>query len=81
MHDADEMMAQITAERLVEHLERSVYVVSRRIPGDGHARHVRTLWRTIFSGGRWWTNGRELRSSVLPLVLLARGNGNSRSEP
>ena len=30
MHDADEVMARITAERLVEHLERSGYVVMHK---------------------------------------------------
>jgi hypothetical protein len=33
-HDADETMARITAERLVEHLERSGYVVMHK-PGLG----------------------------------------------
>ncbi len=30
VHHADEMMARITAERLIQHLERSGYVVMRR---------------------------------------------------
>jgi hypothetical protein len=30
VHDADELMARITAERLVEHLERSGYVVMHK---------------------------------------------------
>ena len=30
VHDADEVMARITAERLVEHLERSGYVVMHK---------------------------------------------------
>ena len=34
VHNADETMAQITAERLVEHLERSGYVVMHK-PGLG----------------------------------------------
>jgi hypothetical protein len=34
MRDADEMIAQITAERLVEHLEQSGYVVMHK-PGLG----------------------------------------------
>jgi hypothetical protein len=32
VHDADEIMARITAERLVEHLERSGYVVMHKPP-------------------------------------------------
>ncbi len=36
VHDADEMMAQITAERLVEHLERSGYVVTHKAPLGQH---------------------------------------------
>jgi hypothetical protein len=36
MHDADEMMARITAERLVEQLERSGYVVMHKPPLDQH---------------------------------------------
>jgi hypothetical protein len=34
VHDAGEIMARITAERLVEHLERSGYVVMHK-PGLG----------------------------------------------
>ncbi|MGH7187942.1 MAG: hypothetical protein ACREF0_02020 [Acetobacteraceae bacterium] len=30
VHHADEVMARITAERLIQHLERSGYVVMRR---------------------------------------------------
>jgi hypothetical protein len=36
VHDADEMMARITAERLVEHLERSGYVVMHKPPLGQH---------------------------------------------
>jgi hypothetical protein len=36
MHDADETMAQITAERLVEHLEWSGYVVMHKPPLGQH---------------------------------------------
>jgi hypothetical protein len=36
VHDADETMARITAERLVEHLERSGYVVMHKPPLDQH---------------------------------------------
>lgn len=32
VHDADELMARVVAERLVEHLERSGFVLCRR-PG------------------------------------------------
>jgi len=32
VHHADNMMAQITAERLVEHLERSGFVVMKKPP-------------------------------------------------
>jgi len=35
-HGADEIMARITAERLVEHLERSGYVVMRKPPLGQH---------------------------------------------
>ncbi len=35
-HDADETMARITAERLVEHLERSRYVVMHEPPLGQH---------------------------------------------
>jgi hypothetical protein len=35
-HDADETMAPITAERLVEHLERSRYVVMHKPPREPH---------------------------------------------
>ena len=35
-HDADETMARITAERLVEHLERSGYVVMHKPPLGQH---------------------------------------------
>ena len=36
VHGADEIMAQITAERLIEHLERSGYVVMHKPPPDPH---------------------------------------------
>jgi hypothetical protein len=36
VHTADEMMAEITAERLIEHLERSGYVVMHKPPLDTH---------------------------------------------
>jgi len=36
VHGADEIMAQITAERLIEHLERSGYVVMHKPPLDPH---------------------------------------------
>ena len=36
MHDSDEVMARITAARLVEHLERSGYVVMHNPPLDQH---------------------------------------------
>ena len=37
MHGADEIMAQITAERLIEHLERSGYVVMHKPALDPHS--------------------------------------------
>jgi len=37
VHDAAEMMAGIVAKRLVEHLERSGFVVMRKPPIDGAA--------------------------------------------
>jgi len=36
VHDADEVMARITAERLVEHLGRSGYVVMHKPPLGQH---------------------------------------------
>jgi hypothetical protein len=36
VHDADEMMARITAERLVEHPERPGYVVMHMPPLGQH---------------------------------------------
>jgi hypothetical protein len=36
VHDADKLMAQITAERLVEHLKRSGYVVMHKPPLGQH---------------------------------------------
>jgi hypothetical protein len=36
VHDADETMARVTAERLVEHLERSGYVVMHKPPLGRH---------------------------------------------
>jgi hypothetical protein len=38
VHDANETMARITAERLVGHLERSGYVVMHRTPLGQHGR-------------------------------------------
>jgi len=34
IHDADEMMSQITAERLVRHLDRCGFVLMRRPPAS-----------------------------------------------
>ncbi len=36
-HNADELMAEIVARRLVEHLERAGFVVMKRSPAPGHA--------------------------------------------
>jgi hypothetical protein len=35
--DADTMMADIVAKRLVEHLQRSGYVIMKRPRGPGHS--------------------------------------------
>ena len=51
VHDADELMARITAERLVEHLERSGYVVM-------HKPH----WATMGRRGTWPGGLRRRRS-------------------
>jgi hypothetical protein len=37
VHNADELMSEIVAKRLVEHLERSVFVVMKRPPLGGHS--------------------------------------------
>jgi hypothetical protein len=37
VHNADEIMSAIVAKRLVEHLERSGFVVMKRPPIDGGA--------------------------------------------
>ncbi len=46
VHHADEMMARITAERLVQHLEKSGYVLMRRpdaaAPSTSSHRHPNT---------------------------------------
>jgi hypothetical protein len=36
VHDADEVMADIVARRLVEHLHRSGFVVLKKPPSGGH---------------------------------------------
>lgn len=36
-HEADELMARITAKHLVEHLQRSGFVVMKRPAGPGHS--------------------------------------------
>jgi hypothetical protein len=36
VHDADAMMARITAERLVEHLRQSGFVVMKKPPARAH---------------------------------------------
>src|SRR5271165_3961780 len=41
VHDADEVMARITAERLVEHLERSGYAVMCKPPAASRPGHRR----------------------------------------
>ncbi len=37
VHNADEIMAEIVAKRLVEHLERAGFVVMKRVPIVGGA--------------------------------------------
>jgi hypothetical protein len=37
VHQADEYMAQIAAERIVEHLERARFVVMKKPPLGGHS--------------------------------------------
>ena len=37
VHNADEIMSEILAKRLVEHLERSGFVVMKRPPLGGHS--------------------------------------------
>lgn len=37
VHHADEMMARITAERLVQHLRDAGFVVMRQLPRQGHS--------------------------------------------
>ena len=37
VHDADSMMARITAQRLVEHLERAGFVLMKRPPTQPHS--------------------------------------------
>jgi hypothetical protein len=37
VHNADEIMAEIVAKRLVEHLERAGFVVMKRPPASGAA--------------------------------------------
>jgi len=37
VHNGDEFMARITAQRLVAHLRRSGFVVMRRTPPKGHS--------------------------------------------
>ncbi len=40
VHNADELMSLIVARRLVEHLERSGFVVMKRPPIGGSAPHA-----------------------------------------
>jgi hypothetical protein len=44
VHDADEAMARITDERLVEHLERSGYVVMCKPPLGQHGAPGNLAW-------------------------------------
>ena len=37
VHQADEFMARIAAERLVQHLERSGFVLMKQPPGPAHS--------------------------------------------
>jgi hypothetical protein len=51
VHNADEVMAEIVAKRLVEHLERSGFVVMKRplIQGGGARTRFRGLTRRLSS--------------------------------
>lgn len=44
MHDADEVVARITAERLGEHLEQSGYVVMQAPPAPNHSNTGHMPW-------------------------------------
>src|ERR1700691_165046 len=48
-NDAGEMMAAIVAKRLVEHLERSGFVVMKKPPIGGGAAITRRAWRCCAS--------------------------------
>jgi len=37
IHNADEIMAEIVAKRLVRHLERSGFVILKKPPSGGHS--------------------------------------------
>jgi hypothetical protein len=52
-HGAGEIMAQIVAERLVEHLERSGFVVMKRPPAGGarSAAEASRPWRRARQAG------------------------------
>jgi hypothetical protein len=60
-HDAAEMMAQIVAKRLVEHLERSGFVVLKKPPIGGSAPP-----RPARSSGPTVLRSRPLRAHFLP---------------
>jgi hypothetical protein len=53
VHDADEAMAPITAERLVEHLERSGYIVMRTPPMGGHPPSAHGVREAVSIVGRF----------------------------
>ena len=59
-HDADALMADIIAKRLVRYLERACYVVMKRPPLGGHSRvgqgldrRIRSAWPTAAIEESW----------------------------
>jgi hypothetical protein len=52
VHNADELMSAIVAKRLVEHLERSGFVIVKRVPISGAAPRARGFERYRPAAGR-----------------------------
>ena len=55
VHNADELMSEIVAKRLVEHLERAGFVVMKRMPFTGGALRSHAIWR--LTARKNWNRG------------------------
>jgi hypothetical protein len=71
-HDADALMADVVAKRLVRYLERARYIVMKRPPLGGHAGDWPGIWAEGLAARPSPTLERRRRSAVAVLARQRR---------